>query len=212
MAAGESVEVKANGPIFEMTQDVEITGNALKFYSQEASVELSSNVDINGQQVNMNCGGGAASSHDDQEQQSETRQITLRLHDADMRGFSDKRYRIVAGGIKCDGTTDCRGILRATIPAAATVAQVTLWTGRYPSEPRLKWAVQLRNDALPPPTDPEGALVRLKSLGYFDGEPVPILTEIAKDAIRMFQEDYELGDSGELDSTTAAKIQEIHGS
>jgi type VI secretion system secreted protein VgrG len=211
LVGADSVELKAKGSVLEMTQEVQLTAPALKLYSQGASVELTNNADINGAQLNLNCGGGSVQSQNAPGQQPKTKVLSLQLHDDNMRPFANKHYRLVVAGAKYEGTTDGNGMLQETIAAEAKVGQVTVWLGQYPEGRRLNWPVEIKTGSLPPAAGVDGALLRLRALGYYTGELTTALTPEAQAALLVFQKDYEVKPTGEVDSATAAKLKEVYG-
>jgi type VI secretion system secreted protein VgrG len=211
LVATESTLLKAKGPTVELTDHIEASAKALKLYSEGASLELTANADLNGAQVNMNCGGGSAKQSDVGSGPGEKqRPITMHLHDDDLKAFANKRYRLVAGGLTFDGTTDAKGRLSEKVPAEVTAGQVTVWIGEYPTGPTVRWPIELRDDTIPAPNTVEGALLRLRHLGYYHGEVAGQLTSEARAAIRCFQADHELEATGELDQATAGKLKDVH--
>ncbi|MBN1960762.1 MAG: peptidoglycan-binding protein [Deltaproteobacteria bacterium] len=172
---------------------------------------LCANANINGGQVNLNCGGGAAAAANAQDELAQTRELKLQVHDADLNVFADKHYRLIVAGGRYEGTTDGDGYLNETIPKDASVGQLTIWIDEYPEGTQLNWPIEISDDELLPSASIEGALLRLRSLGYFNGELVAELTPEAQIAVQQFQEDNELEISGELDEATAAKLSEVYG-
>jgi N-acetylmuramoyl-L-alanine amidase len=61
---------------------------------------------------------------------------------------------------------------------------------------------------LDPPQTASGACARLQNLGYTASDD----EEALQLALKRFQKDQQLADSGELDDATAAKLAEVHGS
>jgi type VI secretion system secreted protein VgrG len=212
MSAEKSALLEADGPAIELTTELEMKGQALKLYSQGASLELTAKADLNGAQVNLNCGGGAASIVSPDGTPVKTRPVKLHLHDDDMQPFANKKYRLVVGDLKLEGTTDDQGGLSETVPADAKVGQLTLWVDEYPTGPRVNWPVELSDDEALPATEVEGALTRLAQLGYYGGEAEASLTPEAVGAIRLFQEDSGLPVTGELDAATTGKLAEVQSS
>jgi type VI secretion system secreted protein VgrG len=209
--AEESARIEADGPVLAMAKEAEMTAKAIKLYSQGASVELAANADVNGGQVNLNCGAGAAQASNAQTPQAATKLLKLQVHDDDLQVYVNKHYRLVIAGEKYEGTTDGSGYLHETIPKDARVGQLTVWIDKYPAGSQLHWPVALNDDTLPPVTGSEGALLRLRGLGYHSGELAPELTAEARVAVMTFQTDNEIAASGDVDGATEAKLKEIYG-
>ncbi|WP_437305709.1 peptidoglycan-binding domain-containing protein [Sorangium sp. So ce388] len=71
----------------------------------------------------------------------------------------------------------------------------------------------MRVAALPEATTVEGALRRLKNLGYYEGaiKDDPPADEGFRTALAWFQKDHEVGETGELDAQTASELARVHG-
>ena len=54
------------------------------------------------------------------------------------------------------------------------------------------------------------AIIRLRNLGYYAGPDVEQTTPDLEAATRNFQRDHSLEETGELDSDTTAKLDEVH--
>jgi N-acetylmuramoyl-L-alanine amidase len=75
--------------------------------------------------------------------------------------------------------------------------------------PEIRW--QLRLGHLGRSESEEGALARLRNLGYYRAVSKEVEPRERKSAIEEFQADQGMKLSGELDDATKAKIAEIHG-
>jgi len=207
----DSVLAKGAGPALKLTGEAELTGKAVKLYSQGASLELTEKADLNGAQVNLNCGGGSASAENPDGSTPDLKPVALALHDDAIEAFAGKKYRLLVAGMTYEGTTDGEGWLRERVPAEAGVCQLTLWPGEYPDGESLEWSIDLVEEPVPAASTLTGALHRLRHLGYYEGEPTEALTPEAEEALRSFQSEHELEPTGELDAATAAKLQEVQG-
>ena len=207
----ESVALKAKGPEILATDVMETSAKTINFFSENASLELAAKADLNGKEVNINCGGGSAQKKSEEGQEAKTKTLKKQLHDADMKPFANKRYRLVVSGLRLEGTTDGSGLVKEEVPEDARLGHLTLWLADYPTGPRLHWPIEFVDEPMPDATSPKGALARLQALGYFDGKADAGMTPAARNALREFQGDYELEPSGELDGQTSAKLKEIHG-
>ncbi|MBX9601319.1 MAG: peptidoglycan-binding protein [Bryobacteraceae bacterium] len=109
-------------------------------------------------------------------------------------------YTITIDGLTRNGTTDGEGILKYPIPPNAREAVVQLADGNV-------YTLQLGH--LDPVDTIIGVQKRLHALGYFDqaidGEASGELTE----AIREFQQDNGLPETGELDAATRGELQKL---
>lgn len=69
----------------------------------------------------------------------------------------------------------------------------------------------MRVEQLPPAATPKGALMRLKNLGYFEGVAGDAIDRGGESALRQFQKDHEIDESGKLDAATASELEKVHG-
>jgi N-acetylmuramoyl-L-alanine amidase len=135
------------------------------------------------------------------------RELRLRLTGAGGVALANEPFTVEASGEVAGGTTDGAGLLVASVSGRAVSAVVTA--------AGLTWSVRL--GALDPIGDTpdggsSGALARLANLGFlFAGSPPPSPEALAA-ALRAFQREQGLEETGELDSATASKVQEAHGS
>jgi len=100
------------------------------------------------------------------------------------------------------GTLDGQGKLEATIPPNARGGQLILNGG--------KEIIPVRLGDLNPVDDPSGAKQRLNNLGFACGSEDSEVTDQMKAAVKQFQDKYKLPTTGELDSATKGKLQELH--
>jgi hypothetical protein len=131
-----------------------------------------------------------------------TVEIILRLFDFDgPRANLD--FIITGDGVNIEGTTDGNGRVREQVPFATR--SVTLQVHETGEE----YAVQVAQ--LNPPATVSGAKQRFKNLGYYSGEINEEDTPDFSSAVRRFQRDQELTESGEYDDETQAKLVDAHG-
>jgi hypothetical protein len=129
--------------------------------------------------------------------------LRLRLLDNDEpRAKVD--YILIVDGQIFSGTTDAEGRLEHTIPPNAESA--TLIIGEEQDEYKLKLG------HIDPIDEISGIQHRLNNLGFDCGEVDGVLDEETKLALRKFQKKYEIPETGQPDSETRRKIQELHGS
>lgn len=114
---------------------------------------------------------------------------------------ANEKYTIELNGKITEGTTTGEGEIEHFIPGETATGQLIFSDGLevYP----------LRVGHLNPIDTIKGVQQRLNNLGYMcgaeDGNPSDKLTE----ALKKFQSEYKLKESGEIDSATKAKLQEL---
>ena len=114
---------------------------------------------------------------------------------------ANEDYIIEIEGKTIKGKTDGDGKIEHFIPNDATSGKLILKNGKesYP----------LQIGALDPVEKPSGIQQRLNNLGYSCGSEDGEIGEKTKEALKKFQAEYDLETSGEADSATRAKLQEI---
>lgn len=137
-----------------------------------------------------------------------TRPLSIRLLDYDLEPYKKKNYRLEIDNNPLKGITDDKGYLKREIPVAATTGQLTLTIGSVP-DVNLKWQLEFKE--LPQASTVEGAVIRLRNLGYYSGPLEQATGKKWKQIIKYFQSDWaELKDTGLLDDDTVKKILELH--
>ncbi len=127
-------------------------------------------------------------------------QLVVRLLNRSGEPRSDRPYRMVLEDGVFEGKTDAEGVLRLAISPATRRATLVMDGSELVLELGSLW----------PLSTPEGLARRLFNLGYLPSS-VPE-TEALAPALRAFQQEYSLPETGEADSVTLEKLQEQHGS
>jgi hypothetical protein len=136
----------------------------------------------------------------------------------DSEPIADTRYRVIVGEYVIEGRTDGDGKLEFYAPDDEMSAELIVMANEtfpdlYPHSP-LQYFVSLQAE-LPATDVSEGVVVRLANLGYepsmtmFSDDP---LDAASVEALRAFQFDHRLPETGESDDATKDKLQEVYGS
>ena len=114
---------------------------------------------------------------------------------------ANEKYVLNLDGTPINGTTDDEGKLEHFIPGESRVAELVLRGGQesYP----------LRLGDLDPCDKPTGIQQRLNNLGFDCGSEDGELGDDTKEAIKKFQEAYDLEVTGEADDETKDKLKEL---
>ncbi len=132
--------------------------------------------------------------------------IHLVLHDARGQAVANAPYRLAVGGVEVKGTTDGSGVVRATVPASAEQATLTL----------ADWTLPLLIGHLDPmPKAPNeglsGVQGRLRNLGYEPGVIDGTLTDETRAAISAFEQDNSLPVTGQISQALKDKLRARYG-
>lgn len=206
---GESVVAEGDGPRLSLEKEAELVSKKIAFFAEKARIELDSDAIVKGSKVLLNCSSRDPKDPEAEEEKKETKPFKVEMTDADFEPYANKHYVLAAGGERFEGETDGSGKIERDIAKDAALADITLWIDEYPEGRRKSWQIQIKE--LPPAKTPEGAMERLASLGYYSGAPGPELSGEAKAALRWFQKDHELEETGELDEKTSGKLEEVAG-
>ena len=133
--------------------------------------------------------------------------LKLELKDHEGNALANKKYRLVAGNVSIEETTDGSGKIDKDIPPEATLGTLTLWMDESnPSAQVFSFRVEL--GALEPETTVSGAQQRLQNLGYNCGPVTGAVNEQTQEAIRAFQRGNSgLTVNGNLDDATKSRLK-----
>ncbi len=204
----KSITALGDGPRLTLGEEVELVSKKISMYSEKARIELDQEAKIKGDKVQLGK-EPTDKSKDEDDPEKKTKPFKIQLTDAELEPYAGKRYALLAAGARLEGETTAGGNIEVDVPEEATSVDVTAWIDEYPTGRRRTWQIKLAE--LPPASDPQGAQIRLASLGYYSGAPGPEWTVEAKSALAWFQKDHELEDTGELDAATAAELEKVHG-
>ena len=119
---------------------------------------------------------------------------------------ANESYRVDIDGKLSKGVTDGQGFVDIYIPCKAKKGK--LWVG--PPEDEKMYTLQLGKTL--PVERIQGVKQRLKNIGYRCGFLDDEITDTYRNALRKFQKDYELPETGKADDVTRQKLVEVHRS
>ncbi|CAN98366.1 Putative Rhs element Vgr protein [Sorangium cellulosum So ce56] len=211
IAGAQALSLAGKGPTLSLGEEAELAAKKIRMFSTDAALELDEDAALWGKLVKLNCSRDEPPPGGDEDEEK-TKPFNVQLTDEELEPYGGKRYQLVAEGRRFEGETDVDGAIAVEIPETAQLVEITMWPGKYPTGPRKKWTVRVA--ALPEATTVEGALRRLKNLGYYEGaiKEDPPADKGFRAALAWFQKDHELGESGELDAQTAGELVRVHGS
>ena len=117
-------------------------------------------------------------------------------------------YEVQAGGKTVRGKTSSTGLLREEIPVEASKAVLKVWRRAGDPDSVLEWTIDLGH--LEPVETIYGLKARLNNLGYDCGTVNDAMDEKTTAALKHFQRDHDLPDTGQADAATLAKLVDVH--
>lgn len=120
--------------------------------------------------------------------------------------WADTAYDLDIDGNSESGETDGDGKISHAIPPDARQGRLIIGEG----DDRCVYALSLGH--LDPISGVKGVQHRLNNLGYRVGEPDGVLSDKTRAAVARFQCAVGLEETGEIDDTTRARLEETHGS
>lgn len=114
---------------------------------------------------------------------------------------ANENYILQVDDKRIEGKTDGDGRIEHFISPDASSGQLILKNGRE--------IYQLKLGNLDPLDLPSGIQQRLNNLHYSCGSEMGEIGELTKQALKEFQADYKLAETGEADAATKAKLKEL---
>jgi hypothetical protein len=210
MAGSSQLYMASKGPAITLTDHAEIAAKTISLISSGASLSLNSNASLQASAVSLGSVAQSASAASSTSLAIQKKSFNLTLSDPNQKPYANKKYTLLVDGDVTTGTTDGGGAIAASISPTATLAHVTLWTGDYPEGPRLRWELQLA-DKLEDPSSPQGALDRLRNLGFYTGSVGTTMTDSGVAALTKFQVSQGLPTTAQLDGLTVQALSAAHG-
>lgn len=196
------------GPALSLGEEGELAAKKISLRSEGAMLRLDQGAALKGSKVALGGTGSPPSSPGDGPA-AKTKPFQLKVSDASLVAYADKRFELFAGGARREGSTDGEGVVSAEIPEEAELVQVTLWIDEYPEGRRRRYTVRI--EELPAAAEVRGAKQRLKNLGYYDGKIDDEESPDLRAALLWLQRDHEIDSSGRIDAATTAALTRVHG-
>jgi N-acetylmuramoyl-L-alanine amidase len=135
------------------------------------------------------------------------RWLRIAVEDEDNKRLANQRYNLQLDDIKLSGTTDGNGIIEHKIRFDCEKGVLSIG--------KRKWKIYVAHlNPMEDDTSDEGVSGvqgRLRNLGYDVGPIDGVLGPKSRRAIRFFQADEQLEQSGEPDAATRQKLMDVHG-
>jgi hypothetical protein len=129
--------------------------------------------------------------------------LNLRIQDEFGEPRAGLKYTLSVDGKKTQGVVPEDGLISEVIPPQARKAIITLETDE-------QWVLDL--GYINPIGYGSGVQARLKNLGYYLGEITGQIDDETRLALRRFQRDHGLEETGEADEATRAALEAAHES
>jgi type VI secretion system secreted protein VgrG len=201
------------GPSVTLGDKAEVLTKSFSLFTEGAALELDKDAKMKGAAIKLGY-DPQKPTRDAKDDKPETRPLAAKLSDYFLTPYRNKKYHVLAEGVRIEGETDGEGNVRCDVPKTARAAQIRLWLSDYPQGPRREYTVEF--DEVKPSTSIEGAKTRLKNLGYYHGRVDGVVDEELATAIAGFQGDHKdshgLDVNGEAEAPTLAAIADVHGS
>jgi hypothetical protein len=139
-----------------------------------------------------------------------TQHLRQRFLDEDGRPLGGRTYDLTVNGKTIRNATDGEGWLEEPVPVAATRAEVRLWLVDGDDDGCITYAFALGH--LDPADTPAGVKARLHNLGYACGDPHAdgLDDDATREAVRRFQREHGVAESGEVDDATRRALVDAH--
>jgi N-acetylmuramoyl-L-alanine amidase len=128
--------------------------------------------------------------------------LHLRLMDEENQPMANTSYQLEVDGRLLEGSTDADGHLEQSVPALARSARLKI--------PAKDLVYPIHLGCLDPAEEIQGLQGRLRNLGYYQGRIDNHLGPKTAAALRKFQKDHELEQTGKADAATKKKLEELH--
>ena len=116
--------------------------------------------------------------------------------------LANRQYILTVEGTIYNGTTSVTGLLEINLPARARTGLLKIPEEQLECELQFGW--------LDPLDEITGAQARLQNLGYYHGDLNGEMNDDLQEALEIFQSDFGLPVTGELDDATKQKFLEEH--
>lgn len=131
-------------------------------------------------------------------------QLNMKLLDDKGEPRANEPYTMQVGTSLISGTTDAEGWVRQTVTPSMKSATLFLKNGAE--------VVKLKPNHLPPVQSIKGVQSRLSNMGHLPDPVDGVMTPATMAAVKKFQQEAGLPDTGKLDPATIKKLEELHGS
>lgn len=204
----KGVAASGPGPVLTLEDAAQLVAKTVRIFAKDSRIELEEDAKLQGKRVLVNCDENEMDAASEEEEQ-ETKPFSVQLTDYDEEPYAEKHFKLSSGGKVFEGETTGDGRIDVELPENAAVAQIELWIDEFPEGKTKSYTINLLA-ALPPPSTSIGAKQRLKNLGYYEGTVEDTIDGLAP-ALKWFQKDWELTQSGALDQRTQAALKEAAG-
>lgn len=115
---------------------------------------------------------------------------------------ANQKYCLTVDGRQFNGQTDSRGVLQEFIPTDSKKGLLIIGPDEY--------CLEIDFGYLDPINEISGVKKRLNNLGYDCGETGNKIDDNMQSQLKLFQKRFGLEETGEADSATVKKLEELH--
>jgi type VI secretion system secreted protein VgrG len=209
LSGKKSAELSGNGPSLSLGDKAELVAKELTILTPHSSLVLAEDAKLKGKRVLLNCDGPKQPQSKPETAEEQTQAFKLTVKDPDLTPYGGKRYALLVDGKTYEGETTGSGDITQKIPTKAERADLTVWIDEWPTGRKLTWHFELGD--LPDMGSVEGVQARLENLGYYQGQRTGKLDDVTVAALRWFQRDHGLKETGEVDQATQSALAGAHG-
>ncbi len=135
--------------------------------------------------------------------------LRLIIRDEADRPFASTRFSLKVGSRTFNGTTNEQGALEQVVPVTETDAELRLLFPGPGGGVFVQWSLKIGH--LDPIEEMSGLQCRLNNLGFGCGEVDGLIGPLTRTALRSFQCEYDLPETGEPDERTRSALLAHHG-
>ena len=205
------LQMSADSVVVAAKDSMELRSKRVTVFGESASLDLGSTASLLGSSVKLGSGHGG-NSKSNTAKEDETFMLTLTVLADDHSPMKSAKYHLVAEGVRYEGSTDGQGVVKEKLPKATTEAALRVWEKDYPGGAARDFLIHIK--PVPSATSDEGALLRLRNLGYLTGaipEDADGQAVLRSSALKRFMEDRGKPSDGTLSEEASNLLHEMGG-
>ncbi|WP_394847430.1 peptidoglycan-binding protein [Pendulispora brunnea] len=203
----KKLELHAEGAGVRLDNLVEVMSSDIVLQGAGARLKLAEAAQLTGRKIQIGKGDGATVGAQ-KLKDATVKKAPLICLDEDRQPLASRRYQLEIGGQLLEGMTDAHGRVMVPMVDDTTTSSCTVWKGDFPDGERVIYP--LTRGPIESADSVLGAQQCLRNLGWYSGPLSGAMNSTMLDTLLCFQDHHDLEVTGELDSSTSAKITELH--